>query len=389
MVTGAWLVAGIFLLIGFWYLSRLARQEAEEIFTRPVRWIVTAGAVALVIGGLRIAEGIGAFILVTVCLFLSWVWLPALVNTALSPLFDAMTGGRDEVDPTPFFHRATALRKRGQYDAALQEVQYQLERFPNDFDGLMLLAEIESDDLKNLPGAIETLEQIASSTTRESRERILALNRIADLEIRRENREGARAALQRIVVEFPKTDSSRFAEQRLAHLPDDQVMAARRETPTVPMPSPSGSGIQLRRSGRADDPAMETPNEKLESLRAAVRRSPEDCETREQLALLYAHHFKDYAKATGEMEMLIQGEHQPQRTVARWLNMLADIHLSRPDGLPDALAALKRIGEKFPGSALAEAAESRLGRLSAGAQPKEPPRRIRIGNYEKNIGLKP
>ena len=93
--------------------------------------------------------------------------------------------------------------------------------------------------------------------------------------------------------------------------------------------------------------------------------------------------------AAAELETLITTPNQPDRAVVGWLNDLADVHLRNPDGLPAANATLQRIVDRFPGSAWAEAARSRLARLGFAARAREIPKTIKLGNYEQNIGLKP
>src|SRR5579862_6458170 len=81
------------------------------------------------------------------------------VGDMFASLYD---GGNQQVDPTPFYSIAQAKRKKGLYQEALAEVHKQLERFPTDFGGWMLLAEIQAEDLKDLASAQETINTILS-----------------------------------------------------------------------------------------------------------------------------------------------------------------------------------------------------------------------------------
>src|ERR1051326_7449956 len=175
------------------------------------------------------------------------------------------SGGRQEIDPAPFYSIANAKRKKGQYDAALLEVQKQLERFPTDFGGWMLLAEIQAEDQKDLAAALGTVETIMQQEGHAPKNLAFAWNRVADWYLKlAHDPEGARMALERIVQLLPETEQSQVALQRIAHLASPELLAERRQPLTVPVPR--GEANVGLREGRLDikpveeDPAVTAGN---------------------------------------------------------------------------------------------------------------------------------
>jgi hypothetical protein len=102
---------------------------------------------------------------------------------------------------------------------AAAEVRNQLRRFPGDFQGTLLLAEIEAEDLKNLAAAETILTQWLSNHARDSGQEAIGLTRLADWHLHlAHDVQGARGFLEQIVSRFPDSRAALLAEQRLAHL---------------------------------------------------------------------------------------------------------------------------------------------------------------------------
>ena len=96
----------------------------------------------------------------------------------LGSLFD---GGDVEVDPKPFYSIFHAQRKKGNYQAALAAVRQQLEKFPTDFEGQMLLAELQAENLNDLPGAEVTIQRLTAQPGLAPANIASALNALAGL----------------------------------------------------------------------------------------------------------------------------------------------------------------------------------------------------------------
>src|SRR5208282_5327850 len=87
--------------------------------------------------------------------------------------------------------------------------------------------------------------------------------------------------------------------------------------------------------------------------------------TREKLAVLYAEEFQRLDLAADQLEQLIGLPAEPPKHVARWLNLLATLHIKVAHDAAAAESALHRIIERFPGGALAAMAVSRLASLQS------------------------
>ena len=144
-----------------WLVIRSLRRSDD----RPrliFKWLLSAG----MIGGLAwiyhryIADtnsAIVAFLGVALggmtSLMLFVVWRNSVVAIVARP-FEAMyTGGGEEAEPKPFYSIARARQKQGKYEAAIAELRKQLQRFPADVEGQLFLAQIQAEDMKDIPAA--------------------------------------------------------------------------------------------------------------------------------------------------------------------------------------------------------------------------------------------
>lgn len=390
---GGGLVLMVLTAFLFWRISKAGNvQDAVDL---PSRLILTALMIGGVIWAFRTGGGGGLIeklvALVTVLIVavpLCALWLPSLVEFAVSPLMNAMTGGSEQVELKPFYSRAVAYRKRGDYAAAVTEVEAQLVRFPGDPAGMLMLAEIHSDDLKDVPTALAVLTEmmvfpgmdpsgVAQSMSRQAE---LKLNRMGDVQ-------AAREIYTRIVANFPGTDAAITASQRLAHLPDAEVLAAREEL------APLKVVRHEERLGLTDHlGAGRAPEVDQDALTreyvARIEASPDDWESREKLARLYVERWNRIDLATELLEHLIAQPGMAPRQVVRWLNELADLQLKSPDGTGVAKLTLERIGQLYPDSQWSQQADSRIHLLGMDRRAKAAPKTVRLGTYEANIGLK-
>jgi tetratricopeptide (TPR) repeat protein len=377
----------------FWRISKAG--NVNDAIDWPSRVIITALLLGGVIWSFHNGKGGGKAeqFMALVAVLISAVplcvlWIPSMVDFALTPLLGAMTGGNETVELRPFYARAVAYRKRGDYSAAIAEIEAQLQRFPADPEGMRMLAEVHSDDLKDVPTAMAVLTEMIVNPDAEPTVVAQAMSRQAELKLNRQGDvHGARELYQRIVAQFAGTEAAITASQRLAHLPDPAALAAREEPAAIPVVRHEerlGLTEDLGASQLVEqDPAALT-REYVERIEA----SPDDWESREKLAQLYVNHWQRFDLATDLLEELIRRPGMAPRQVARWLNELADLQLKSPEGSGVARLTLERIGTLFPGSQWAQQAESRIQLLGLDRRAKAAPRTVRLGTYEANIGLK-
>jgi tetratricopeptide (TPR) repeat protein len=372
-----------------WKTIKAAEDPARIIF----KWVISGVVfVILVIVGLSIRKMgyAGAFIGPTVAaafgVVLGILWAPHLGALVAKPFTSLYDDGDAVAEVRPLYSIARAKQKRGLYDLAIAEVQKQLERFPADFEGWMLMAEIYAEDLKNNAEAQRCVSEILSHEGHAPRNIGFALNRSADwhLEIAGD-RDAALHALEEIVRLLPGSEFAHTAAQRIAHLTSDKMLAEQRERPTIALVH-HDEYIGLK--GKVADPRApaEEPPATAARLVQHLQSYPEDVEAREQLATIYAEHYGRIDLAADQVEELIALPGVAQKEIVRWLNMLVDFHVNRDDRA-GARAVLKRIMEKFPKAAVASLAESRLAYLEGEFRKNSKSQVVKLGSYEDKIGL--
>lgn len=377
----------------FWRISKAG--SINDAVDWPSRILITALLIGGIIWTFRNGRGGGkgdqfmALVAVLIAAVpLCALWVPSMVSFALTPLLGAMTGGDETVELRPFYARAIAYRKRGDYLAAIAEVKAQMVRFPADPDGMRMLAEIHSDDLKDVPTALAVLTEMILEPGAEPSVVAQAMSRQAELKLNRQGDvQGAGELYRRIVAQFSGTEAAITASQRLAHLPDPEELAIREEHAPIPVVRHEERLGLTEDFGASRLPEVDSDAQTQEYV-ARIEASPDDWESREKLARLYVEHWQRFDLATDLLEHLIRQPGMAPRQVARWLNELADLQLKSPDGTSVAKLTLERIGSLFPGSQWAQQAESRIQLLGLDRRAKAAPRTVRLGTYEANIGLK-
>jgi len=318
---------------------------------------------------------------------LSFIWLPNLVEIILSPLTNAFDGGSDEVEAKPFYFIAAAKRIKGLHQEAIAEVRKQLEKFPGDVPGAMLLAAIQAEDLHDLPAAQATINELLEQPELTPQETATALHTLADWQLQQgRDAAAARVSLERIALTLPDSQFSHAAEQRIANL--DGVVATREFRENVKFEvRPREHDIGLRQNPPSE-PAIFDADLMATQYVNQLEKHPADTGTREKLAVLYAEHFRRLDLATEQLEQLIAVPDETPKHVARWLNLLATLHVGIANDEAGARKALLRVVEKFPKSAHAEVATLRLANLRNELKSGAVTPIKALGAYEKDVGLK-
>jgi tetratricopeptide (TPR) repeat protein len=135
------------------------------------------------------------------------------------PLTGLYDGSDEPPEPKPYYSIARSLRMKGKFLEAVVEIRKQLARFPNDFEGVMLLAGIQAENLQDLPGAEITLNHFCDQPNPPPKQVAAAMNQLADWQLKlAQDADSARAALEKITTRFPDTELALLAAQRIAHL---------------------------------------------------------------------------------------------------------------------------------------------------------------------------
>lgn len=381
---------------GGWLLVHTFKNSTDRL-KLIIKWTLTAlilGFIFKVVVPGFAAGGFGAInglVLMLLCGgAFTLIWRDSIIEVIAKPFTSLYDGGSEPPDPKPYYSVAQAKRKKSQPVEAVAEIRKQLAKFPNDFEGVMLLASVQAEDMQDLPGAEITLDNFCNSPDTHPKQFSAAMNQIADWHLKLvQDVDGARAALQKIVEKFPDTELSMVAAHRIAHLGGTgKILMAAHDRQAMVLPE------GVKNVGLLDSSAFLQPAELDQGKLAAVyvkhlEQHPLDTEIREKLAIIYANHFQRIDLATTELVQLINEPNQPPKRVAHWLNLLADLQIKHGADYDTVRQTLEKIVEAFPSLPVAEIARSRLARLKLefkGQQTEKPG--VKLGNYEQNIGLK-
>lgn len=316
------------------------------------------------------------------------IWRRSIGELISRPFTSLYDGGNAEIEPQPYYSVAEAKRKRGHYPEAIAEARKQLARFPTDLIGQMMIAEIQAQDLNDLPGAELTIHRFCSQPGHAPRNIAHALSTLADWHLKYSlDRDAARQDLQQIVERFPDTDLSLAAEQRIAHLASMEQMLSPHDRQIYAVPEGIQSlGLRDRR------PLAQLAEADPEGIAAdyvkQLEQFPLDFEVREKLALIYADHYQRLDLATEQLEQMIAATGQPAKKITHWLNLLADLQVRHGADYATAEHTLERILDRFPNTPAAAVARTRLSHLKLEFKGQEKTAGVKMGTYEQNIGLK-
>lgn len=385
IVRGTILVL-LFLGLAGWVIVRTLKKSEEPI-RLIYRWGLTLFLIFTGIAMLRNAGPYMPLFALPFAIVIGLIWAPVWGGMMAKPLTSLFDGGSEEVEARPVYSAAEAQRNRGHYPEAAAEVRKQLAKFPEDYVGQMLLAQIHAEHLDDLPSAQGLVERVVNQE-HSPRNIAAALQQLADWHLRfGRDVAAARQALGQIIERLPDTQFAQTAVQRIAHLPSQEQFDAMQDRSAFVLTRTTTVTVGL--SVPAD---LEIPVEKPEELAAEyVRRlaeSPLDTETREKLAEVYAEHYQRLDLAVGELEQLIQLPHEPAKHKVRWLNRVADLQIKYGGNVTAAEAVLRRILELFPDTAAADNAQTRLAYLKLELKSQSAGHSVKLGTYESGLGLK-
>jgi len=377
----------------FWYALKKSDEPAKLVF----KWLLTAGigwveftvAVPAFVRGGFDAIFVGIGLTGALAMAINIIWRHSLIEIFTKPLTNIFDGGSEPPEPKPVYSIALAKRKSNRPLEAIVAIREQLAKFPTDFEGIMLLANIQAEEMNDLPGAEITLNHFCNAPGTPDRQVVAALTQLADWHLKKTaDMDAARAALQKIVARFPDTEIALRAEQRLAHLGEtEKIILGQHDRQALAVPE------GVKNIGLLDSTEFLRPKEIEPGRLAAVyvrqlEQHPHDAEVREKLAMIYAHDFKRLDLATLELAQLInEPKHRPKQ-VAHWLNLLANFQIELGADAATVTATLGKIVEQFPDSPMAELAQRRLARVNSEIKARQTTPEVKIGVYEQNIGLK-
>ncbi len=363
-------------------------RNAEEPRSMAFKWALTLPLVALILLSLKLLGPLAPFLIAICGIVLSFIWTPHIVPFLIKPLTSIFDGGSVPPDPAPLYSVARSKQKQGRYQEAVADVRQQLERFPTDVEGHLLLAQILAEDLQDLPGAELTVQRFCAQPGHVPKNIVFALYSLADWQLKfGQDREAARRALEKICELLPDTEFALGAAQRIAHLGGADVPMAPREHKKFAVPE-GVHNLGLLQARDQPKPAVTDPGQLAAQYVKHLEQHPLDMEAREKLAVLYVEHYQRIDLATGELEQMIAEPNQPEKLVVHWLNLLADLQIRSGAQYEAVRQTLQRIIDRNPNVAAAEMARNRLSLLRLELKANEKTGEVRLDTYEQNIGLK-
>jgi outer membrane protein assembly factor BamD (BamD/ComL family) len=363
-------------------------KAAEDPAKMAFKWLLSIPLLAVALTAAIYFGVPGIFFMVLCAVILSYMWTPHLAEFIARPITSLFDGGNLPPEKRPLYSVAQSKQKRGEYLEAVGEIQAQLERFPRDFEGHVLLAQILAENLHDIASAESVIQRLCSQSGHAPKNVAFALYSMADWHLRYAgDRQAAGRNFEQVIEKFPNSEFALGAAQRIAHLGGPEMTPGSHEPKKYAVPQGP------RRLGLARDQGGSKPPEQDPALQASeyvahLQQHPLDTEAREKLAAIYADHYRMLALATDQFEQMIQHPNQPARLVVRWLNMLADTQIRCGADYETIRRTLQRIIDRDPKAATADTARKRIDILKLQLKANEQPAAVKLGTYEQNIGLK-
>ena len=388
------LLIGAGVVVAGWVLWKTIRRSKEpwELTTRLIITAILVVAGYKIIdktagGGDAIGQIAGVFIGMFFALPIAIIWVPVIGGKVGDWFGSLYTGGGEPPTPVPMYSIAESRRKQQKFREAIYEIHEQLAKFPTDVQLQLMLAEIQAEDLQDLQAAQLTLERFCAQD-HAPKNIAFALNSLADWHLKlAKDREGAKAALEKIITRRPHTEEAHLASQRLANLASNETIHASLDRQPVHLKQ-GEKDIGLRMNVPSAVPKEETPEAATDRLVQHLGAHPLDIAAREKLAVLYAEHFQRPDLATEQFEQIIAAPNIPAKDVVRLLNLLADMQVKHRSSYEAIRGTLQRVIDLYPDRASAEMARQRMEHIRLELKGKEMSQTVRLGSYKKDLGLK-
>lgn len=363
------------------------------------------GITPMIYGFLKMSQGgswgqilvLLIFLFIPCAAFLAIFFTPFLIEkTIASPIGQLFTGNPNIVEDKPIYGSVISSRNQGDYRHALELVEVQLEKYPFDFDGLMLKAAIQAEDYNDLDSAIETLNIILNDKDNIRYNLPIVYNKLADWQLNIFNStDCARKSLEKIQEIYPGTKAAQLASQRIAsmHFHNESINEKTEINDTYCEIVEESSRTKTEK-GIVDIPKikkLDKINENKKLLSACLRRvkeHPESIINREDLARYYFDESNEWSMAIQQYEQLINMLGSTSSQKVTWLNKIVDIQLKSGASLEEMTLTLNRVIDIAPESAASNRAKSRIMHLPIeirGVSKKKAP--LKLERRDEDLGL--
>ena len=399
---GLILMGGVGLAVVIYIIRKQLRNPQNDPVTVIGLWVLSFVAFfGIAYSAVAAQEGFALILVllvaVLIAVLLGLAWTPTIANTLVSPLTTALSGDDTEAYEGPAYGQALAKRKRGQYEDAVKAVEAQLEQYPGDFDGLMLKASIQAENLDDLPAAVATIQETLEDPGKVRFNLPVALNKMADWQLTiAGDAAAAKRTLEKIREALPGSQAAQLVSQRLATLDASEESEAAAEdfnesyrhlVEESAAKDDFTGPLEIPRPVEVDP--LQADEAKLQTCLRRVALHPDSINNREELAALYLGHMKQPALAIQQYEHLLTLPGTTIHQKAAWLNKVADIQIKSGETYESIRATLQLIVSLNPKAAPATLAEQRIAYLRVemrGVNKKS--KKLQLGSYDEDVGLK-
>jgi len=399
---GLILMGGVGLAVVIYIIRKQLRNPQNDPVTVIGLWVLSFVAFfGIAYSAVAAQEGFALILVllvaVLIAVLLGLAWTPTIANTLVSPLTTALSGDDTEAYEGPAYGQALAKRKRGQYEDAVKAVEAQLEQYPGDFDGLMLKASIQAENLDDLPAAVATIQETLEDPGKVRFNLPVALNKMADWQLTiAGDAAAAKRTLEKIREALPGSQAAQLVSQRLASLDASEESEAAAEdfnesyrhlVEESAAKDDFTGPLEIPRPVEVDP--LQTDEAKLQTCLRRVALHPDSINNREELAALYLGHMKQPALAIQQYEHLLTLPGTTIHQKAAWLNKVADIQIKSGETYESIRATLQLIVSLNPKAAPATLAEQRIAYLRVemrGVNKKS--KKLQLVSYDEDVGLK-
>jgi tetratricopeptide (TPR) repeat protein len=399
---GLVLIGGVSLAVVIYIIRKQLRNRQNDPVKVIGLWVLSFVAFfGIAYSAVAAQEGFALILVllvaVLIAVLLGLAWTPTIVNTLVSPLTTALSGDDTVAYEGPAYGQALAKRKRGQYEDAVEAVEAQLEQYPGDFDGLMLKASIQAENLDDLPAAVATIQETLEDPGKVRFNLPVALNKMADWQLTiAGDASAAKRTLEKIREALPGSQAAQLVSQRLASLDASEESEAAAEdfnesyrhlVEESAAKDDFTGPLEIPRPVEVDP--LQTDEAKLQTCLRRVALHPDSINNREELAALYLGHMKQPALAIQQYEHLLTLPGTTIHQKAAWLNKVADIQIKSGETYESIRATLLLIVSLNPKAATAALAEQRIAYLRVemrGVNKKS--KKLQLGSYDEDVGLK-
>ena len=399
---GLVLIGGVSLAVVIYIIRKQLRNQQNDPVKVIGLWVLSFVVfLGIAYSAVAAQEGLALlFVLlvaVPIAILLGLAWTPTIANTLVSPLTTALSGDDTAAYEGPAYGQALAKRKRGQYEDAVEAAEVQLEQYPGDFDGLMLKASIQAENLNDLPAAAVTIQETLEDPDKVRFNLPVALNKMADWQLTiAGDAAAAKRTLEKIREALPGSQAAQLVSQRLASLDasgeseaaaEDLNESYRHLVEESAAKDDFTGPLEIPRAVEVDP--LQADEAKLQTCLRRIALHPDSINNREELASLYLGHMKQPALAIQQYEHLLTlpGTTIHQKTA--WLNKVADIQIKSGETYESIRAILQQIISLNPKAAPAALAEQRIAYLRVemrGVNKKT--KKLQLGSYDEDVGLK-